>query len=145
MKLISGQYSRPPTPSDNSFPILRTVFLCKNDRVLCTQYHARIVPVCTSGRLDCGCRLGSNNTRRPLKKGETDKSAVAKHVWDMSHNMDWSNTTAMDCDPQSLPRKIREAIHIRNSKGHSLINRDCGLEVSYMWDTLFEKTTSSNP
>ena len=76
------------------------------------------------------------------RKGETDKSAVAKHVWDMSHNMDWSNTTVMDCDPQSLPRK---AIHIRNSKGHSLINRDCGLEVSYMWDTLLEKTTSSNP
>ena len=63
------------------------------------------------------------------KKGETDKSAVAKHVWDMSHNMDLE-------DQRGHPYS--------EFQGPSLINRDCGLEVSYMCDTLFEKTTSSN-
>ena len=51
----------------------------------------------------------------------------------------------MDCDPQSVPRKIKEAVHIRNSSGPSLMNRDSDLEIFYMWDTLFVKTLSSTP
>jgi hypothetical protein len=69
---------------------------------------------------------------------DTDKSAVAKHVWDMTHNIDWSNVTVIDRDPHSISIKIREAIHIRRSSGASLMNSDDGLETSCMWDTLFE-------
>ena len=36
-------------PSNNYFPILRTVFIYKNDLMLCTQYHENTVPVFTSG------------------------------------------------------------------------------------------------
>ena len=99
---------------------------------------------------DCGSKSitevldqGSNIIKKATREGDTDKSAVAKHVLDMSHNMDWSDTTVTYYDPQSLPKKVRESIHIRNSTEPCLINRDCGLEVSYMWDTLFVKTTSS--
>ena len=58
----------------------KELFLYKNDRVLCTEYHARIVQVCTLGRLDCGCRLGSNNTRRALKKEKQTSRLWQTHM-----------------------------------------------------------------
>ena len=140
MNVIFGQYLRPSIPSSSlSFPILRTLLLYKNDQVLCTQYHPKIFPVCTSGRLDYGCQLGSNNIRKPL-----GKEIQTSQLWQIMYGI-WTNITVMDCDPQSVPRKIREAVHIRNSSGPSLMNRDSGLEIFYMWDTLFVKTLSSTP
>ena len=48
--------------------------------VVCTQYHEKIVQVCTSGRLDYGCQLGSNNTKKPLGK-EIQKSQLWQNMY----------------------------------------------------------------
>jgi hypothetical protein len=45
------------------------------------------------------------------------------------------NTTITDNDPESMTRKVREALHIRN-----LMNRDDGLDIPYMWDSLLTIT-----
>ena len=48
-----------------------------------------------------------------VHKAKTEKSAVAEHVWNLQHCIDWDNITILDQDPANIPRKIREAIHIR--------------------------------
>ena len=48
-----------------------------------------------------------------------------------------NNISVVDKDKDSIPRKIREALHIRPHGGR-LKNRDSGLEVSCLWDHLLQ-------
>ena len=40
--------------------------------------------------------------KEATRKGDADKSAVAEHVWDKSHNIDWTNVIILDHDRHSI-------------------------------------------
>ena len=73
--------------------------------------------------------------REATRKCETDRSAIAEHVWSKHHQMDWDNVSILDFEPHTKLRKVREAVHIK--KRSSLLNRDQGLDISNIWDPLF--------
>ena len=73
--------------------------------------------------------------KEALKRGELEKSAVATHAWNLHHCVDWEGVSIIDQDSNTISRKIRESLHIRRRSG--LMNRDDGLEISHMWESLF--------
>ena len=46
-----------------------------------------------------------------VRKGETEKLAIAQHLWTTQHSMNWGNIHDVDKDKDSIPRKIREALY----------------------------------
>ena len=86
---------------------------------------------------ETGCRLSSrlDKHKSAVRKGYTDQSAVAEHVWSQQHQISWDNVEIVDHDQLTTTRRIREALHI--CRGVNLMNRDLGVEVSHIWDTLF--------
>ena len=69
-----------------------------------------------------------------VRKGEIEKSAVAEHVWNIHHTNNWDNVTIIDKDKYAVSREIRDAIYIRRNT--ELMNRDRGIDISPMWDSL---------
>ena len=72
--------------------------------------------------------------RIPKKIGHTEKSAVTEHIWFNQHSIAWDHVKILDQDSMTSARRIREALHIR--KHSNLMNRDGGVEVSHIWDSL---------
>ena len=85
---------------------------------------------------ETGCHLSTRlkQHQEAVKKGQTEKSAVAEHVWSNQHSIDWNHVEILDQDSITSTRRIREALHIR--KHSNLMNRDGGIEVSHIWDSL---------
>ena len=50
--------------------------------------------------------------------------------------LDWDNITIIDKDVDSISRKVKEALHIRMN--NDLMNRDSGVDISHMWDSLLK-------
>ena len=65
-----------------------------------------------------------------VRRGHTEKSAVAEHVWLNQHSIAWDHVKILDQDSLTSTRRIREALHIRK------LNRDGGVEVSHISDSL---------
>ena len=85
---------------------------------------------------ETGCHLATRlkQHRDAVRKGQTEKSAVAEHVWSNQHSIAWDHMRILDQDSITSTRKIREALHIRQHT--NLMNRDGGVEVSHIWDSL---------
>ena len=45
-----------------------------------------------------------NQHKDAVHKAETEKSAIAEHIWNLQHCMDWGNITILDQDPANTPR-----------------------------------------
>ena len=60
---------------------------------------------------ETGLRLSTmvKQHKDAVRKGETEKSAIAEHVWTTQHTINWDNISVVDQDKDSIPRKIREA------------------------------------
>ena len=69
-----------------------------------------------------------------VKRGHTEKSAVAEHVWLNLHSIVWDHVKILDQDSMTSTRRIRQALDIR--KHSNLMNRDEGVDVSHIWDLL---------
>ena len=101
------------------------------------SYHAKTVVTTTLGRQVYVCQLGLNSTKM-LSAREKRRSRLQRNMFGQ-HNIliNWDNISVVDQDKDSIPRKIREALHIRRHGGR-LINRDSGLEISCVWDRLLQ-------
>ena len=48
-----------------------------------------------------------------VRRGETEKSAIADHAWTNQHNLKWENTTIIDGSRNKHILQIKEALHIQ--------------------------------
>ncbi len=60
---------------------------------------------------------------RKSSTSELHKSAITDHVAQYNHVIDWDEVKILDRDSIAFPRKIREAIQIRQ-RGNKVLNRD---------------------
>ena len=44
--------------------------------------------------------------REATRKCETDRTAIAEHVWIKHHQMDWDGVSIMDYEPHTKLRKV---------------------------------------
>jgi hypothetical protein len=64
-----------------------------------------------------------------MRLGQPEKSAVAQQIFEMEHNIYFSNTATLDKAPGHMGRLIKEVIEIRlHSRS---FNRDGGLNLSW--------------
>ena len=75
-------------------------------------------------------RIGEHQAA--VRRGETEKSAVADHAWTNQHNLKWENTTIIDGSRNKHILQIKEALslHIQLAGWDRLFNRDCGTATS---------------
>ena len=94
---------------------------------------------------ETGCHLSTRikQHRDAVRKGLTDRSAVAEHVWSLQHSISWDEVEILDQDPSTKSRRIKKALHIRQHS--NLMNRDGGVEVSHVWDSLYSYTPLTQP
>ena len=73
--------------------------------------------------------------KRHVAKGEIHSSAVAEHVWNEDHRIEWNNTTVIHSAAGLLSRRVKESLHIVKEK--VTMNKDEGLKLSAVWKGLF--------
>ena len=73
--------------------------------------------------------------KRHVAKGEIRSSAVAEHVWNEDHRLEWNNTTVIDSAAGTLSRLVKESLHIVKEK--TTMKKDEGLKLSAVWKSLF--------
>ena len=94
---------------------------------------------------DCDASYISESGRKLGKRlaehkssAASSKSAVREHVVRSGgHNIDWTGVKVLERESKDYSRRVLEAIHI-NTKGPNL-NRDKGLDLDPIWDTLLQK------
>ena len=74
--------------------------------------------------------------RDTILPGNTDKSAVAEHLYSHAepHRFNWAKVKVLDHDKGNQERKIWEAFHI--TKKEPKMNRDQGIERSDLWNAI---------
>ena len=71
------------------------------------------------------------------------KSAVRKHVVRRrGHEIDWTGVKVFKRESKELSHRVLEAIQIK-TKGPNL-NRDKGMDLDPVWDTLLQKRGGAN-
>ena len=70
--------------------------------------------------------------RDACERGMMEKSAVAEHVWENHHPIDWKETTVLD-HGRRQELLVKEALHIQMTPSDEHFNRDGGLEVPGCW------------
>ena len=100
------------------------------------------VQKCMVYRIPCKCgSVYIGETVRQLKTCITKhkkavinanpKNAIAVHVWNTGHNIQWSETSDIDCEENGYRRRIKKALYIRGSA--NTINTDPGLFLNPCW------------
>ena len=69
-----------------------------------------------------------------IRLGRTEKSAIAEHVHNTLHEIDWESLSIIDRASWERERKMREALHIGKMKPS--MNRDTGIERSAIWNAV---------
>ena len=84
---------------------------------------------------ESGRKLGKRLSEHK-SSAASSKSAVREHVvWSGGHDIDW--TGVLERESKEFSRRVLEAIQIK-TKGSNL-NRDKGLDLDPVWDTLLQK------
>ena len=65
--------------------------------------------------------------------GAFERSAVAEHVWQPGHAIDWENVEIMDMAEDLRARKVKEVLYIRLAPPKCRINCDKGKELPPLW------------
>ena len=73
--------------------------------------------------------------RDTCSKGNTERSAVAEHVWEHEHVIQWNDTVILDNAERHKEFLVKEALHICTTAKDRNFNRDQGIEVSRCWVT----------
>ena len=87
-------------------------------------------------------RIGEHQAA--VRRGETEKSAVADHAWTKQHNQKWENTTIIDSAKNKHTLQIKEALHIQLAGRDRLFNRDCGVATSECWSSIIMRHCKKN-
>ena len=93
---------------------------------------------CRCGRVYIGetvRRLEANMKEHEdaCKKGMTEKSAIAEHVWNSNHPIAWNETAVVDQARGGKELLIKEALHICLIPEDQCFNRTRGLELPGCW------------
>ena len=75
--------------------------------------------------------------------GRPEKSAIAQHIYDKGHTVDYSNSRVLAFETDLTTRKIKEAILIRDL--NPTMNRDMGYELSTQWLPVLPKLRDNRP
>ena len=73
--------------------------------------------------------------KRHVAKVEIRSSAVAEHLWNEDHRIEWNNTTVIESAAGTLSQRVKESLHIVKEK--TTMNKDEGLKLSAVWKSLF--------
>ena len=65
--------------------------------------------------------------------GAFERSAVAEHAWQASHEIEWDDVEMQDTATDLQERKVKESVHIRLAPKGLKMNRDDGKELSPLW------------
>ena len=63
--------------------------------------------------------------QRAVRNRDMNASAIAEHVWNEQHCMDWSAVQVVDSEQYLCPRLLLESWHIHSEQNP--MNRECGL------------------
>ena len=99
---------------------------------------------CTCGKVYISETTRQLETRlKELKdmciKGFTDKSAVAEHVWTEDHPIFLDGTRVLQHASRTMELVVKEAICIRTTPEHSLLNCDNGYNIPNCWIATYTK------
>ena len=64
----------------------------------------------------------SDEHKRFVRNCNCDKNEIAKHGWEEDHNFNWDQEKVIDGESRLIPRKIKEAIHLKNPNHISKIS-----------------------
>ena len=79
------------------------------------------------------------------KRGMMEESAVAEHVWENHHLINWKETTVLDYG-RGQEMLVKEAQHIQMTSSEECFNWDGRLEVPGCWTTVMRRQGGgSNP
>ena len=95
---------------------------------------------CSCGKVYIGETIRRLETRikehkDACRKGETNKSAIAEHVWGLQHPIKWDEVAIIDKSDRMIELRLKEAMHIQLRPSAELFNRDVGLELPSCWIT----------
>ena len=76
-------------------------------------------------------RIGEHQAA--VRRGETEKSAVADHACTNQHNLKWLLLMVLEINTLL---QIKEALHIQLAGRDRLFNRDCGVATSECWRSI---------
>jgi len=113
-----------------------TLPLCKQFNVVycipcsCSQVYIRE----TRQRLEMRLKEHQGACERRMM----EKSAVAEHVWESHHPIDWKETMVLD-HGRGQELLVKEALHIQMTLSQERFNQDVGLEVSGCWITVMRR------
>ena len=78
-----------------------------------------------------------DRVKEHIAKTPSNQSALAEHRAATGHELDSTNVKVLCREDKLIPRKIREAIHIKKETSPTL-NRDGGREISKVYDSLLD-------
>ena len=72
---------------------------------------------------------GLKEHQETLRRGMTEKSAVAEHAWDNQHSINWQEASIIDRARRHKELLLKEALHIHMTPADQHLNREGGLEL----------------
>ena len=93
-----------------------------------------------SGRL-LGARI--NEHKRAVRLGSSNASAVAQHVEEQDHSINWEGIQILDRESSKFERKVKEAIHIRQRR--PALNRGGGYDLPPIYNSLIPPVPDLTP
>ena len=91
-----------------------------------------------------------NSTIKTRSKSHTEvtsefKSAIAEHMRNNNHIMDWDKVKILERESVIYRRKVREACQVRMLEAGISMNRDDGShELSHIWDPLLRSAPKTS-
>ena len=69
-----------------------------------------------------------------------ERYAIAEHAWTEHHHPQWDDISILDHARDTTTLLIKEALHIRLTGHHCLINRDQGIAIGDIRKTFLKYT-----
>ena len=96
---------------------------------------------CSCGYVYIGQKKRAHKTRMKehkvaTRRGDMEKSAIAKCAWNHHHQVDWDKIKVLDKVANIITLLIKEALHICLTDSDTLTNRDKGITISNCWTTI---------
>ena len=107
------------------------------------QSHIVYKIPCSCGEVYIGKTVRRLHTRlqehqKACQEGSTALSAVAEHVYQHQHPIQWEETSIVDQARGHRELLVKEAIHIRSMPSQERFNRDIGTDLPSRWLTLLK-------
>ena len=71
--------------------------------------------------------------RRAVVKGDIQALAIASHVWQEEHKINFDKARVIDRATRITERRVKEALHRNQMRKGEVMNVDAGLTLSEQW------------